>query len=62
MRSRLAWAGRDRFEVLRDQVGMPVLKVDGRWLDDVPGVANIKPQTVRKRDPIIRFRAVSNAL
>ena len=36
--------------VVRDEVDVPILEVDGRRLDHVPGVANVKPQIVREHD------------
>jgi hypothetical protein len=39
---------RDRLEVLRDQVDVPVLEVDRRRLDHVPGLADVKTQIVRE--------------
>jgi hypothetical protein len=42
--------GRNRLQIVRDEVDVPILEVDGRRLDHVPGVANVKPQIVREHD------------
>jgi hypothetical protein len=45
-------AGGDRPEVLRDEIDMPVLEVDRGRLDDVPGLEDVKAQTVAHDNPI----------
>ena len=44
--------GGDRLEVFRDQVDVPVLKVDRGWLDYVPRAPDVKAQIVREHEPV----------
>jgi hypothetical protein len=45
-------SGRDRFEVLSDQVDMPVFEIDRRRLDHLPGGTDIEAKVVAEHDAI----------